>query len=75
MVLTLDPELEAALNEVARDKGIAPEALALNVLRERIFSMAKLLPRDEWERGLLDLAIDCGTSLSNEALSREQMYD
>lgn len=28
MVITLDPELEAALNEVARSKGVAPEVLA-----------------------------------------------
>jgi hypothetical protein len=75
MVITLDPELEAALNEVARDKGVAPEVLALNVLRERVLDMAKLLPRDEWERGLRALATDCGVSLSNEALSREEMYD
>jgi hypothetical protein len=75
MVITLEPELEAALNEVARCKGVAPEVLALNVLRERILSMAELLPRDEWERGLLELALDCGVSLSNEALSREEMYD
>lgn len=32
-------------------------------------------PRDEWERLLLSAASDCGTSLSNEALGREQMYD
>lgn len=75
MVITLDPELETALNEVARHKGIAPEVLALNVLRERILDMAVLVPRDEWERELLALAIDCGVSLSNEALSREQLYD
>lgn len=75
MNLTLDPELEAALNEVARHKGIAPEVLALNVLRERILSMAELLPRDEWERGLLALAIDCGVSLPDWAVSSEGLYD
>ncbi len=75
MVITLDPELEAALNEVARHKGIAPEVLALNVLRERILSMFELLPRDEWERGLLDLAIDCGVSLPDWAVSSEGLYD
>lgn len=75
MVITLDPELETALNEVARHKGVAPEELALNVLRERILDKAVLVPRDEWERELLALAIDCGVSLSNEALSREQLYD
>lgn len=75
MVITLDAELETALNEVARHKGVAPEALALNVLRERILEMAVLVPRDEWERGLLEAATDCGVSLSNEALSREELYD
>jgi hypothetical protein len=75
MVITLDPELEAALNEVARHKGIAPEVLALNVLRERILSMAELLPRDEWERGLLEAAIDCGVSLPDWAVSSEGLYD
>ncbi|HEY7331000.1 MAG TPA: hypothetical protein VH592_25410 [Gemmataceae bacterium] len=75
MVITLDPELEAALNEVARYKGIAPEALALNVLRERILSMAELIPRDEWERELLELAIDCGVSLPDWAVSSEGIYD
>lgn len=75
MVINLDPELEAALNEVARDKGVAPEVLALNVLRERILEMAKLLPQDEWERGLLALARDCGVSLSNWAVSSEGIYD
>jgi len=75
MVITLDPELESALNEVARHKGVAPEVLALNVLRERILSMHVLVPRDEWEHELLKAATDCGVSLSNEALSREELYD
>ncbi|HZV05684.1 MAG TPA: hypothetical protein VE999_11430 [Gemmataceae bacterium] len=75
MVITLDPELEAALNELARHQGVAPEALALKVLRERILSMAALLPRDEWERGLLEAARDCGVSLSDWAVSSEGIYD
>lgn len=75
MVINLDPELEAALKDVARDKGVAPEVLALNILRERIVSMAELLPRDEWERGLLEAATDCGVSLSDWAVSSEGIYD
>jgi hypothetical protein len=75
MFITLDPELEAALNELARHQGVAPEALALKVLRERILSMAALLPRDEWERGLLESARDCGVSLSDWAVSSEGIYD
>jgi hypothetical protein len=75
MVITLDPELETALNEVARHKGVAPEVLALSVLRERILSMAELLPRDEWERGLLEAAKDYGVSLPDWAVSSEGLYD
>jgi hypothetical protein len=32
-------------------------------------------PQDEWERRLRALAMDCGVSLSNEALSSEGLYD
>ena len=76
MVLTLGPELEAALSEAARRQGVAPEALALKALRERFLTpVAPIQPQDEWERGLLEAAVDCGVSLSDEALSREQLYD
>jgi hypothetical protein len=76
MTITLSPELEAALNEAAKRRGVAPEALALDTLRERFLGMAEVLqPRDEWERGLLAAARDCGVSLSNWALSSEALYD
>jgi hypothetical protein len=66
MVITLGPELEAALNEEAKRRGVTPEVLALSALRERFLDTAALLqPRDEWERGLLEAARDCGVSLSN----------
>ncbi len=76
MVITLGPELEAALNEAARQQGVAPEALALKVLRERFLAMATPLePRDEWERGLLSAARPWGISLPDAALSSEGLYD
>jgi hypothetical protein len=76
MVITLDPELTAVLNELARRQGVAPEVLALNALRERFLSpAAPLLPQDEWERRLLGLAKDCGVSLSDAVLSREELYE
>ena len=75
MVLTLDPQLEAALNEQARARGVAPDALALSVLRERFLAAAALQPRDEWERGLLAAGRDCGVSLPDSALSSEGLYD
>src|SRR5258707_1680653 len=67
MVITLDGELEAALNELARRQGLAPEVLALKALRERFVAAAALQPRDEWERGLLAAARDCGVSLPDSA--------
>jgi hypothetical protein len=76
MVLTLEPELEAALREQASKQGIAPELLALNVLRQRFLPQLPAdFPRDEWERKLRDAASDCGVSLSNEAVSSEGLYE
>jgi hypothetical protein len=76
MVLTLGPDLEAALNELARRQGIAPEVLALNALRERFLaSVSPIQPRDEWERRLLGAASDCGVSLPHEAVSSEGLYE
>jgi hypothetical protein len=76
MVVTLTPQLEAVLSEQARRRGVAPEVLALDALRAHFLPVsAPLEPRDEWERRLLGLAKDCGVSLSDEALSREELYE
>ena len=75
MVVTLDPNLEAALKEHAQQRGIAPEELALRALRERFLAAATLHPRDEWERGVLAAARHCGVSLPDSALSSEELYD
>jgi hypothetical protein len=72
MVLTIGPELEAALSEQARRRGVAPEALALDVLRQRFLPVE---PQDEWERRLFGAAIDCGVSVPDSALSSEALYD
>ena len=76
MVITIGKELEAALSDAARRQGVAPEDLALNVLRERFLTMAvPLKPRDEWERGLLEAARPWGISLPDTAVSSEALYD
>jgi hypothetical protein len=76
MVITLDPELEAALTDVASRRGVAPEELALNALRERFLGTAvRLQPQDYWERDLLGLAKDCGVSLPDSAFRREMLYE
>lgn len=76
MVIALGPDLVAALTETARQHGVAPEALALDTLRERFLPPAPpIQPRDEWERRLLGIASDCGVSLSNAAVSSEGVYE
>jgi len=76
MVITLGPDLEAALSDVAYRQGVAPETLALDALRERFLAgTLPLQPRDDWERGLLNAARDCGVSLPDLALSSEGLYD
>ncbi len=76
MVITVEPDLEAALSDLARKQGIAPETLALQALRERFLnSIGPNAPRDDWERRLRSAATDCGVSLSNEAVSSEGLYD
>jgi hypothetical protein len=76
MVITLGSDLEAALTSLARKRGVAPETLAVSVLREHF--LAAVLPSeptDEWERRLRSAATDCGISLSDEAVSSEGLYE
>lgn len=72
MVITVDPELEAALSASARAGGTTAESLALAALRQRFLPKR---PDGEWLARLLATASDCGVSLTDEALSREAMYD
>ena len=74
MTLQLDSELSEALDAEAKRAGKPAEELAIHSLRAR-FLTAIPTPRNEWERRLLESARDCGVSLSDEALSREEIYD
>lgn len=51
MVITLGLELEAVLSEQARRRGVAPEVLALDVLRERYLTV-ELTPKVDDSRSL-----------------------
>jgi predicted transcriptional regulator len=75
MVITLEPDLEAVLNQLARTQGVEPEHLALQALRERFLRPVPPIKQDEWERDVLAAGSDCGVSLSNEAVSSEGLYD
>ena len=76
MTITLPPQIESALAEQARRRGVAPEAFALDVLRRQLLPPAPAIdPADEWERRLFGAAIDCGVSVPDAALSSERLYE
>ncbi len=76
MVIKISPEVEAALDEAARRRGMPPDVLANSVLRERFLApSSSLTSHDDWERTVLGLATDCGVSLPHSALSSEGLYE
>lgn len=76
MDITLTPELEAALDELARLQGVSPRDLALDALRDRFLNgCAPPTPTDQWERTVMGVATDCGVSLPHSELSSEGLYD
>jgi hypothetical protein len=76
MVINLTPQLDAALTEQAQQRGVAPEVLALEALRERFLPKTPPVePRDDWERKLFQAAIDCGVSVPDSALSSDGLYE
>jgi hypothetical protein len=75
MVITLPPQLESALAALARKRAVTPEALAVDILRRHLGTVTPPAPADEWERGLLAAARDCGVSLPDSALSSDGLYD
>lgn len=75
MTLTLPPQLESALTDQARRRGVAPEALVVDVLTRQLLPPAPPVPADEWERRLFAAAVDCGVSVPHTALSSDGLYD
>ena len=76
MVITLGPDLELALSNLACKRGVAPEVLALNALRERFLANARQnQPQAEWEQRLLMAATDCGVTLSHDAVGSNGLYE
>jgi hypothetical protein len=76
VVITLEPELEAALNQAALRRGVAPELLVLDALRQRFLQSSPAeVPHDEWELKLLGMAREFGVSLPDSALSRQALYE
>jgi hypothetical protein len=76
MVVQLTRQLEAMLTEKARQRGVAPEVLALDALREKFLSnIPPVDPQDDWERKLFGSALDCGVSVPDSALSSDGLYE
>ena len=75
MIITLPPQLESALDALARQRGVSAETLVLDLLRMHFLPVAPRIPADEWERRLFAAAVDCGVSVSDSALSSDEMYD
>jgi hypothetical protein len=76
MVINVTPQLEAALNEQARQRGVTPEILVLDALQDRFLpQVAPVEPQDDWERRLFETAIDCGVSVPDSALSSDGLYE
>jgi hypothetical protein len=76
MVITLAPEIEAGLNDLASRQGVPPDVLVLEILRDRLRALNKECePRDEWERLIKNVGTNCGISLPHSALSSEGLYE
>ncbi len=75
MVISVPREIEDALEEAARRLGVTPESFVLDVLRAKLAGEKQQIPRDAWEELLLSVGSPAGISLSDEATSRESLYD
>jgi hypothetical protein len=76
MVITLTPELEADLNELARRRGVATEVLVLSALRDWLLAVSNVVnPGDEWENLILQAGTNCGVSLPHDAVGSEGLYE
>ena len=78
MTIELGPELESLVAAMAQERGQTPEEFALAVLTERAQVHANRRPplsHEEFVRRLKELGQPIGAALTNEQLSRENMYD
>jgi hypothetical protein len=75
MNVTLPENLAKELTEQARNQGIATHDFAAAIIAKHLAKKSTFVPRDEWERGLAEIAHDCGVSLTNEAVSSDGIYD
>ena len=76
LTITLPPELEKVLNQRARKNGSTPEQVALDTLLKNLLpSTSTPKEQEAWVARLQRLASPAGVSLSEDALSREALYE
>jgi hypothetical protein len=77
MVVRLPPELEQAVKQQAERTGKTPDEVVGETLREALLPKAAAASEghDEWVRRLRSIATPAGVSLTNEQLSRENLYE
>jgi hypothetical protein len=75
MNITLPDDLVSVLEKEAAARGVTPEIHAINVLRRQLIPGTPPIPKDEWERKLFEIGIDCGVSVPDWALSSDGIYD
>jgi hypothetical protein len=76
MEIVVPSDVRTALAESAKVRGLTPEAMAVELLRERLVpAQPAIVPQDDWERRLLGAAKDYGVSLPPEALTSEGIYE
>jgi hypothetical protein len=75
MVINVPEDLASVLSEHAKERGIAPDILALETLRRQFVVIPPPKPANERQRRLFEAAVDCGVSVPNWALSSEGLYD
>ena len=82
MTVTLTPELEDAVEDAARERGLTAEAIVLDVLRKQFLPAAQSVAAadalDEWEQMMLDAAAQIAAAQDGEhaglaALEKEQV--
>jgi predicted transcriptional regulator len=76
MTVTLASDVESLLNELAQKRAMTPDEIVNEAVREKYGRQRPpIVPRDDWERRLLEIGTDCGVSPPHEAFTSEELYD
>jgi hypothetical protein len=75
MIIHVSKGVAGALSARASEQNVTPKELVHRILSEHLAQRAPfdLTPRDEWERLLMGIGLDCGVSLTD--VSRETIYE